>query len=224
MTQIRHVPARPERRNGAIGTEIVFEAICEGDILTDGGTVETSYNEHGHPIERRVVDEEGTLLYRIDHTYDAKGRLAEERIVTQNFSVPKAFRDQIPSEQRAAVLAQIKTEMESTTQRIGLFGNAERTYVYDDHGNLVETHMHMGPLRLDLMWTRNDRGDMIELIRRTSGIPREFGGEAEMQWKSRYSYQYDDRGNWTSRSETSETTGDSRGATTQTQVRRLTYY
>ena len=98
MAQIRHVPARPERRNGAIGFEIVFEEVCEGDTLIDGGTVETSYDERGHPIERRVIDEEGTLLYRIDHTYDAKGRLAEERIVTENFSVPKAFRDQIPSE------------------------------------------------------------------------------------------------------------------------------
>src|ERR1700737_2019966 len=34
MTQIRHVPARPERANTATGFEIYFEAISEGDTLT----------------------------------------------------------------------------------------------------------------------------------------------------------------------------------------------
>ena len=114
--------------------------------------------------------------------------------------------------------------MESTPQRTGLFGNVERTYVYDGPGHLVERHMHMGVLRLDLMWTLNDRGDIIELSKRTSGIPREFGGETEMHWKCRYSYEYDEHWNWTSRIETWETTGGSRDATTHTHVRRLTYH
>ncbi len=169
MTQIRHVPARPERRNTAIGAEVALEVISEGDSLIDGGTVETSYNERGRPVERRIVDDEGLLLFRILHTYDANGRLGEERLVTENLSFPKAARDQIPSEQRAAVFAQLKTEMERASQ--GLFGNAERTYVYNDQGRLAERHMRMGPIREDLVWTFSTRGDIIELSKRTTGFP-----------------------------------------------------
>jgi hypothetical protein len=221
MTQSRHVPARPERANSAIGIEIWFEAISEGDTLTDGGTVETSYNERGQPVERRIVDDEDMLLFRIVHLYDANGRLGEERLVRENPGLPKAFRDQIPSEQRAAALAQIKMEFESIGRQNGLFGNAERTYVYDDQGRIAERHMSMGPIREDLMWTLNDRGDMIELTRRTSGFPHELGGQPELQFKCRYYYEYDEHGNWMSRSETWEVGGNT---TTRKQVRHLTYH
>lgn len=219
MTQIRHVPARPERRNIAIGTEIAFEVISEGDSLIDGGTVETSYNERGRPVERRIVDDEGVLLFRILHTYDANGRLGEERLVTENLSFPKAVREQIPSEQRAAVFAQLKTEMESASH--GLFGNAERTFVYNGQGRLAERHMRMGPIREDLVWTLSPRGDIIELTKRTTGFPNELGVQQELQWKCRYSYEYDDYGNWISNIETWEVAGNT---TTLTKVRHLTYY
>jgi len=221
MTQIRHVPARTERGARATGIEIYFEALSEGHTLTDGGTVETSYNERGQPVERRIVDDEGVLLFRMVHLYDANGRLGEERLVTENPSLPKTLRDQIPSEQRAAVFAEMKTKLESISQLTGIFGNAERTYVYDAQGRIAERHMRMGPIREDLAWTFNDRGDMIELTRRTSGSPHEFGGLPELQRKCRYSYEYDEHGNWMSRSETWEVGGNT---TTHTRVRHLTYH
>lgn len=221
MTQIRHVAARPERGAGAFGISVWFDAISEGDTLTDGGTVETTHNERGQPVERRIVDDEGMLLFRIVHLYDANGRLGEERLVSENPSLPKAFRDQIPSEQRAAALAQIKMEFESIGRQNGLFGNAERTYVYNGQGRVAERHMRMGPIREDLMWTFNDRGDMIELTRRTSGFPHELGGQPEPQLKCGYFYEYDQHGNWMSRNETVEVGGRT---TTHTQVRYLTYH
>jgi YD repeat-containing protein len=66
MTQISHVPARPGGA-GACTIRVWFDAISEGDTLADGGTVETSYNERGQPVERRIVDDEGMLLFRIVH-------------------------------------------------------------------------------------------------------------------------------------------------------------
>ncbi len=223
MKQIRHVPARTEGGGAkAFGIGIYFEAISEGHTLTDSGTVETSYNERGQPVERRILDDEGTLLFRIVHLYDASGRLGEERLISEDPSLPKAIRDQIPSEQRAAVLTQMKTELESIRQQTGLFGNAERTYVYNGQGRVAERHMRMGPIREDLAWTFNDRGDMIEWTTQTSGFPHELGGQQELQLtKRRYSYEYDEHGNWTSRSETWEV---GENATTHTQVRHLTYY
>jgi YD repeat-containing protein len=221
MTQIRHVPARPEQGAGAFSIRVWLDAISEGETLADGGTVETSYNERGQPVERRIVDDEGMLLFRILHLYDANGRLGEERLVSENPSLPKAFRDQIPSEQRAAVLAQVKTEFESMGQQTGLFGNAERTYVYDNQGRIAERHMRMGTIHEDLMWTLNDRGDVIELTTRTSGSPHELGGQPEPQLKCGYFYEYDEHGNWMSRNETWEVGGRT---TTHTQVRHLTYH
>ncbi len=222
MTRIRHVPARPERGDGAFSIRVWFDAVSEGEILTDGGTVETTHNERGQPVEMRIVDDDEMLLFRIVHIYDANGRLGEERLISENPPFPKAFRDQIPSEQRAAVLAQMKMEFESIRQHTGLFGNAERTYVYNDQGRVAERHMHMGSIREHLMWTLNDRGDMIELTSRTSAFHRELGGQPEPQLKKRsYFYEYDEYGNWTSRSETSEVGGRT---TTHTQVRNLTYH
>src|SRR5260370_21477108 len=114
------------------------------------------------------------LLFRTVHLYDGSGRLGEEWLVSENPSLPKAFRDRIPSEQRAAVMAQIKVEFESIERQNGLFGNAERTYVYDNQGRVAERHMRMGPIREDLTWTLNDHGDMIESTSRTIGFPREL--------------------------------------------------
>lgn len=220
MTQIRHIPARPARQNIATGAEIAFEVISEGDALIDGGTVETSYNERGQPVERRIVDDEGTLLSRILHEYDANGRLGEERLVTENFSLPKALREQIPSEQRAAVLAQLKTEMSSATQ--GLFANAERNYVYNSEGRLAERHMRMGPIREDLVWTFGSRGDLTEWTKRTTtSFPNELGVQQELQWKCLYSYEYDAHGNWIRKTETWEVGGNT---TMHTKLRHLTYY
>jgi len=219
MTQIRHVPARPERRNIAIGAEVAFDVISEGDSLINGGTVETSYNERGQPVERRIVDDEGTLLFRILHTYDANGRLGEERLVTENLSFPKAVREQIPSEQRAAIFAQLKTEMESASQ--GLFSDAARSYVYNGQGRLAGRHMRRGPIREDLVLTFSPRGDMIELTKRTTGFPHEHGVQQELEWKCRYAYEYDDYGNWIKNTETWEVAGNT---TTHTKVRHLTYY
>lgn len=221
MTQIRHVPARTEGAR-ATGFGIYFEAISEGHTLTDGGTVETRYNERGQPVERRILDGEGTLLFRIVHLYDANGRLSEERLVSENPSLPKAFRDQIPAEQLAAVFTQMKMEFDRIRQQTGLFGNAERTYVYDGQDRATERHMRMGPIREDLTWTFNDRGDMIESTARTSGFPHDLGVQPELEVsKSRYSYEYDEHGNWTSRSDTWEVGGNT---TTHTQVRHLTYH
>jgi len=118
-------------------------------------------------------------------------------------------------------LAQMKTGFDRIRQKTGLFGNAERTYLYNGQGRLAERHARVGPIHEDLAWTFNDRGDMIELTRRTSGFPHELGGQAEPPWNCRYSYEYDEHGNWTSRSETREVGGN---PTTHTQVRHLTYH
>jgi YD repeat-containing protein len=77
-TRIRHVPARPEQQSRAFGIAAWFDCTSEGDTLTDGGTVETMYNEHDQPGEARILDDEGTVLFQIAYTYDADGRLSRK--------------------------------------------------------------------------------------------------------------------------------------------------
>jgi hypothetical protein len=78
-TQLRHIPARPDQQSRAFGIFVWFDAISEGDALTDGGTVETTYNERDQPVEKRVFDDEGTLLFRVEYVYHANDRLSEEK-------------------------------------------------------------------------------------------------------------------------------------------------
>lgn len=219
--QIRHVPAQPKGGPKATGISICFEAAAEGHTLNDGGTVETTYNEHGNPLEMRIVDNQGILLCRIMDLYDTNGRLAEERLINENFAFPKSFLDEIPGEQRAEVLAEVNKKFESMSRQTGLFGNAERTYVYDDQGRVAERHMRMGPIREDLTWSYNNHGDISEWSSQTNGFTHDLAEHSELRLSCHYIYEYDESGNWTSRSQISEVGGK---ATTHTLVRQLTYH
>jgi YD repeat-containing protein len=70
-TRIRQAPPQPEPGSRAFGIAAWFDAAAEGGTLTDGGTVETMYNERDQPVEVRILDNEGTVSFRIVHTYDA---------------------------------------------------------------------------------------------------------------------------------------------------------
>lgn len=220
-TQIRHIPARPDQPSRAFGISVWFDAVAEGETLTDGGTVETTYNERDQPVDKRVFDDAGMLLFRIEYMYNADGRLSEERLISENPPFPRSFRNQIPTEQRAAVLADMKAKVAEITQRTGLLGNAKRAYIYNQQGQVSERHMRMGSIRDDLTFSYNERGDISELMMETSGSPDEAGVPTQLSLKCRRVYEYDSLGNWTSMIETSEFGGK---ATTRTQSRQLTYH
>jgi hypothetical protein len=67
----------------------------------------------------------------------------------------------------------------------------------------------------------NDRGDLAEQTRGTSGFPHELGGQAEPQMQWRYDYEYDEHWNWTSSIESSLV---GKVETALTHVRKLTYH
>ena len=218
--QIRRVPSRPDLQSRAFGVSVWFDAISEGEGLTGGGTVETTYNERDEPVEKRISDEEGTLLFRIAYMRDENGRLSQEKLVSENPAIPKTLRDQIPVDERASVLAAMRKEFEETAQHTGLFGNAERAYVYNERGHVAERHMRQGSIREDLTFSYNEHGDISELTIQTSGFPRE-ASEVQLLLRFRRTYEYDSFDNWTSMTETSESLGNT---TTRKHIRRLTYH
>jgi hypothetical protein len=219
--QIRHVPPRPDQQSRAFGVSAWFDAISEGEGLTDGGTVETAYNERDEPIEKKFFDDEGTLLFRVIYIRDENGRLSEEKLISENPAIPKTLRDQIPIDERASVLAIMRKKFEELALRRGLFGNAERAYVYNERGLVAGRHMRQGSIREDLTFSYNERGDINELTIQTSGFPREAGIETQSLVTFRRAYEYDSVGNWTSMTETSESHGNT---ATRKRVRQLTYH
>jgi YD repeat-containing protein len=219
-TGIRRIPARPDGHSRAFGFGIWFEATAEGETLVDGGTVTTTYNERDQPSEVELLDDEGTLVSRIVYVYDAGGRLIEERLISETPPLPKAFRDQLPKDQRVAVLEKIKTKIESLRQHSGLFGTAERSYVYNEQDRVAERQMLMGSVREDVAWTYNEYGDSTEQTIVTSGFAYHIS-VPEQELRIHYVYQCDDHGNWTSRTESSRVGASE---TAHTLVRHLTYH
>jgi hypothetical protein len=220
-TQILHIPPRPDQQSRAFGVSVWFDAIAEGEALTDGGTVETTYNERDEPVEKKLFDDEGTLLFRVVHTRDENGRLSEEKLICENPAISKTLRDQLPIDQRAAMLMEIRNKFEELAQSTGLFGNAERDYVYNEKGHVAERHMRQGSIREDVTFSYNESGDISELTIQTSGFPHEASVETQSLLKFRRTYEYDSFGNWTSMTETSDLDGST---ATRKHIRELTYH
>src|SRR5262249_18393280 len=159
-------------------------------------TVETTYNERDEPVEKRIFDEVGTLLFRRGYIRDENGRLSREQLISENPVIPKALRDQIPVAERASVLAAMRKEFEEMAQRTGLFGNAERAYVYNERGYVAERHMRQGAIRQDVTFSYNERGDVSELTiqTQTSGFPGEASQEMQSLLRFHRTYEYDSFG------------------------------
>ena len=220
-TQIRRIPPRPDRKSLAFGVSAWFDAVSEGEALTDGGTVETAYNERDEPVEKKLFDDERTLLFRVVYIRDEDGRLSQEKLISENLPIPKTLRDQIPIDERASVLATMKKQFEEMAQQTGLFGNAERVYVYNERGHVAERHMRQGSIREDVTFSYNERGDINEVTIETSGFPHDVSLETRSLLKFRRTYEYDSFGNWTTMTETSELHGNTG---TRKHIRQLTYH
>src|SRR5262249_14490091 len=193
----------------------------EGETLTDGGTVETLYNDRDQPAEAKILDDEGNVVFRILYTYGADGRIALERLTTESLPLPKEFRNQIPLEHREATLTQLKTQLAEISQRTGLGADSERSYVYHNQGHLVARHLRQGPIREDITLRYNEHGDICESVRTAGGFPHPTGAISEPQIESRSEYAYDTHGNWISKLDISMV---NENETKHTRTRLLNYF
>jgi len=190
--RIRTVPPRPERRRVAISVNIIFETTMAGEVLTDGGTVTTAFDEWDEPAECEVRDSEGHLLSRITHQYDSKGKLIKEVLVRElcEFWLPKQFRDQIPPEQRESALEQIRARMGTL-----MANNAERSYVYNELGQMSERYLKIGDYVQSMTCKYNEKGDTSEMV---LGINpgAQSGHSPEAHIEVEHLYKYDEHDNW----------------------------
>jgi hypothetical protein len=182
----------------------------------------TSYDPAGRPTQLLFHDAAGALVSRVDFLYDESGNLAEE---TQMHTVSPlaSVEANLPLEQREAIRNLFSGPLSRRVHRYNTLGLRIETLssTFGSIGNYCET--------LDY----NQFGDVIAQIfkhhSREYGF-NEAGGQLESRpgnqsrSEARFMYEYDARGNWTSKV-TEAGHGDNPDfSVTSTERRALTYF
>ena len=214
------------RPNVAVGGS-PFQAADAPPNLPGGGSAMTIYDEHDRPIEVQVRDAQGEVVSRAVRTYDAHGRVAEEKQILDN---PETI---IPAEVRAKILAQSGASLKELRDRLtdlmgGQSGPYSTTFSYDPQGRVTQTHRRIFNHEEEIETTYNEHGDKATEITRGTQIvvkgPEQHSSGPPPYSEVRYSYQYDSHGNWTGEI-ASYRTGPSGTFESSTARRRtLTYY
>jgi YD repeat-containing protein len=198
--------------------------------IPSGGQAKTLFNQNDEPIEWQIIDANGNVLNKLIRTYDENGRVTELRYTMENVLLS------LPAEAREEISAQPGAAEELAKQFAAFFGeqrNFMRTaYKYDANGRLTQKHTYMGPsMETVTKIAYNDHSDKSEEQTITIGDPNDPGKEPSRESpppalppshtsETRYSYKYDNFGNWTE-----QTTTSPANPNYPTVIRRvLTYY
>jgi YD repeat-containing protein len=195
------------------------------------GRTKILFNEQNQPVEWQVSDANGNLVNRLIRTYDENGRLAELRYTMENvlLTFPVETQEELLADDPAAA----EELSRQFTQLLGEQRNLTRTtYRYDADGRLIEKHNHMGPsVEIISKTAYNEHfdkseeltvtiGDSITLADQQSGEPSSSTPPPSQKSVTRYSYKYDNFGNWTE-----QRTASASSANDATVIRRtLIYY
>jgi YD repeat-containing protein len=224
------------RHSGFAGSG--WDAASTGFGVPMGGTVTTIYDADDHPSEIHIRSADGQFVSRIVRTYDAKGRLIEEKSVEQNMVL--LLLDRMPPEQRAQLSP---AQIQAMNKGLNAFWKepSGTTIAYDAQGRITETIERNMFSEQTTKTYYNDQGDKAReriTFKNNSAVPSgvsySFDEEGNLIPKTapqrpepsylpsdsdaRYDYRYDSYRNWTERVETS---ADGSSVTTN---RNLTYY
>ncbi len=229
---VGHFPVFTLTPNTAIGA-MPWE---NGDLFfppPSGGTVTTLYDQRDRPVEGQVRDASGQLMMRFVRTYDAQGRMQSDKLIPENMesAVPQELGGELNDAQRKAI-----------AQFMGnAFATGESAYQYDSQGLVVEKRLAGGGRGDELTKTAyNDHGDVSDEM--TVRIERpDWGAEYGMdehgnmvptsqpkapdpsRYETRYTYEYDAQGNWTTRT-MSQRSGQDEFKTSMVIHRTVSYY
>jgi hypothetical protein len=208
-----------------------FEAADRAPNLPDGGTTTTIYDEHDRPTEVQVRDTNGELVNRAVRTYDAQGHVSEEKQIYDN--VVTMF----PPETRQKLLDdsglsadQLQQELHARLTQLmkGQAGPYSVSYRYDFRGRLIHTARRIFNHEDEIDTTYNEHGDTESEITRSTRPEAEneptAPGPPSSYSETRYSYQYDQNGNWTEKSVSYRSSSDAAFQSSTVIKRSLTYY
>jgi YD repeat-containing protein len=186
-------------------------AVCLGAGVPVGGKIKTAYNEKGQAAESQILGPDGQLITQFSCTYDADGRLLEEKSFAINPA--RSLLDRMLSDESLSRLTpeqkqrvrdsrqELRTKLEEFMH--ATFGSgwpsAETSYTYDSHGRtatISERHLMRETIMGEKIITqvRNEQGDVIEW---RQDVTLRYGDLVEGRYVIRHSYQYDSYGNWT---------------------------
>lgn len=208
-----------------------FEGLDLSPNLPGGGTSTTIYDEHDRPTEIEVRDANGELVMHATRTYDPQGRVLAEKQIHDNLTAmfapqanEKILQESGLSPEQFATLLQAELP-----KLMGGHTDAyEVSYSYDANGRLSHISRRIFNQQEEIETTYNEHGDIDSEITRSAQIPPADGtppGSGPSPYsEARYSYQYDEHGNWTER-QMSSRSGAQRALQPSTVIKRtLTYY
>jgi hypothetical protein len=206
-----------------------FEALDLPPNLPGGGTSTTTYDEHDRPTEVELRDAKGELVMHATRTYDSQGRVLAEKQFHDSF-VPM-----FPPEEQEKILQesglsseQLATLLQAELPKL-MGGHTEAytiSYAYDVHGRLSHTSRRVFNQQDEIDTTYNDTGDIESQITHSTETPADGSpGPGQPRYSEiRYSYQYDDHGNWTEKTTAYRSSPDEPFQSPSTIKRTLTYY
>jgi YD repeat-containing protein len=240
----RFDPKTLQRRQHSAFGGSPWDAARSGFGVPSGGHVTTIYDENDLPTEAQVRDAEGRLLGRVVRTYDADGRISEERPIPENPAL--MFFDRLPAE---ATAGRSPEQMEGLQKGLaGFLGGrtpAGTSYTYDVQGRITKMCDRNFAFERTVTTVYNEQGDKAEEITTVTensafpiGVPYsvdengvltpskpadETSPVPDLQSHSEihYAYQYDSYGNWT---EQTASELSNRGAPCNVRHRKFTYY
>jgi hypothetical protein len=204
-------------RNSAFCGSAWDGAVCGFGVPT-GGRVVTTYDQNKNGVDQRVYTGDGQLVSRSIRKYDDDEQLLEESVVEQNLGL--LMLENMPAEERALLTPEYAQMMSKGFAALSK-EPPKTTYRYDDEGRL--TRMLQRSMAFEVLTTirYNEKGDRIEERKKYRdnskfgvGVPISFDSQGEPVPQTetkpenrilppdeivKYSYQYDQYGNWTER-------------------------
>src|SRR5271167_547315 len=196
-------------------------AVRAGIGVPVGGNIITICNSNDQPTEAQLRDGQGRIVTRIVRSYDANGRLIEEKQIQENPALMFAATSGIEGQPQATA-AQLEAINKAMKQMMGGRNGTGTSYSYDAQGRVTE--MRERNFAFDKVTTTsyNEHGDKSterESVADNSTVPvgvvfstdengtlvqsnpdakpTEFPVEMFDGHKVQYAYQYDSYGNWT---------------------------
>lgn len=209
-----------------------FEAADRAPNLPGGGSATTIYDEHDWATEVQVQDSSGELVNRAVRSYDSLGRVLEEKQILDKPETmfPAEVLTQI-AEQSGVSPDQLQQELRTQLTKLmaGESGPYSVSNNYDTDGRVSRTNRRIFDEEQEIETTYNEHGDVASEITRSTGLVREPDPTTPpprlpSYSEVRYSYKYDDRGNWIEQSTSYRSSPYAAFQSSTVISRRLTYY
>ncbi|HKR83424.1 MAG TPA: hypothetical protein VJS37_04575 [Terriglobales bacterium] len=204
-----------------------FEAADSPPNLPGGGSATTFFDEEDRPTEVQVRNAQGEIVNRATRVYDKHGRVLEEH---QIWDRPETM---FPAQLQEEIL-QAGGSMEELRRQLmqlmgGQPGPSSIAYSYDAEGRVTQTRHRIFNVEHVIDTVYNQHGDKATEITRCAQIRGQNGQDTQRPGlpsysEVRYSYQYDDRGNWTEETVSHRSSPDGDFVSSTGRRRHLTYY